>query len=280
MKIITVLLIIFFLSACNAGSGEGLNEQGQPISENDDSSTDPENDTIPATLTAIQENIFTPICSTCHGGVSPAAGQNLSSIEKSAENLINVSSSNALFKRVEPGEPEQSYLYLKITGNVIAGSRMPLGQPTLSAAQIAAIEQWISQGAMLPDNSNMSARVSKVTVDANREQNQSVLISFWFNKAMDFSTLTEQQILLNARSVNDDSWLYANEHLSFNIINEHVLQIEVSGISADIVQLNIELNNSSISTITSALGQVLDGDFDGIDGGEFNYDVILQSRAF
>lgn len=274
----TTLLIIFLLSACEAGSGEDLNELGQPISENE--GTGPVGDEISATLTDIQDNIFTPICSVCHGGVSPAAGQDLSSIEKSAENLINVSSSNALFKRVEPGEPEQSYLYLKITGNVIAGSRMPLGQPALIAAQIAAIKQWISQGAMLPDNSNMSTRVSKVIVDANWEQNQSVLISFWFNKTMDFSILTKQQILLSVQSVNDDSWLYASDQWSFNIINEHVLQIEVSGISADIAQLNIQLNNSSISTITSALGQVLDGDFDGIDGGEFNYDVILQKSVF
>ncbi len=276
MKTISALLIIFLLSACNAGNGEGLNDQGQPIAENDDSSTEPADDAIEPTLTAIQDNIFTPICSTCHGGVNPAAGQNLSSIEESANSLINVNSSNALFKRVLPGEPEQSYLYLKITGNILAGSRMPLGQPALSAVQIAAIKQWISQGAMLPDNSNMPTRVRKVRVDTNSEKSEPLLIRISFNKTMNFTTLTKEQILLSAQSLNHNTWLYASDQWSFKIINEHVLQLEVSEISDDISQLNMQLNNSNISTLSSALGQVLDGDLDGIDGGEFNYDVILQ----
>ena len=53
--------------------------------------------------------------------------------------------------RIEPGDPEASYLYLKVTGDPsISGAQMPLtGQP-LSQSQIDDLRSWIEDGA--PDN--------------------------------------------------------------------------------------------------------------------------------
>jgi hypothetical protein len=50
-----------------------------------------------------------------------------------------------------PGNPDQSYLYKKITGAPdIVGSRMPLAGGPLSAADIDLVRQWIQAGA--PNN--------------------------------------------------------------------------------------------------------------------------------
>lgn len=57
-------------------------------------------------------------------------------------------------KRVNPGEPQSSYLMHKLWGSHRTvggnGSRMPLHQPPLTAALIADFEIWVSAGA--PNN--------------------------------------------------------------------------------------------------------------------------------
>jgi mono/diheme cytochrome c family protein len=52
-------------------------------------------------------------------------------------------------ERVKPGDPDASYIVLKLEGAAsISGARMPFGGPYLSAAQIAQVESWISAGAL------------------------------------------------------------------------------------------------------------------------------------
>ena len=87
----------------------------------------------------------------CHASTSPAAGQSL------AEGLAYVSLVNLpsqelpSMDRVEPGDPDQSYLVHKIQGTHLAvggsGLRMPRGQEPLSEDQINLIRAWIEQGA-------------------------------------------------------------------------------------------------------------------------------------
>ncbi|OFV82126.1 MAG: hypothetical protein A2Y78_09795, partial [Acidobacteria bacterium RBG_13_68_16] len=98
-----------------------------------------------ATLSAIQAQIFTPICASCHPpnqGMDLRAGQTFASV-------VGVSSSEQpSLQRVKPGDPDNSYLYRKITGAAgITGVQMPFGGPPLSAAQIQLIHDWILAGA-------------------------------------------------------------------------------------------------------------------------------------
>jgi len=166
MKVLIIMSLVILVSACKAGNGEGLTDQGRPneeitTNENEEGSG---SDVIKPTLTSIQENIFTPVCASCHGGASPAAGQDLSSIESSIANLVNVESSNPLYKRVLPSSSLESFLYLKVAGDSKAGARMPLGQPALDEMSIQAIKQWIDDGALIPENLATPVRVNKVTV--------------------------------------------------------------------------------------------------------------------
>ncbi len=294
MKNLFILLFNFsfclILLACKAGNGDDLNDQGRPNAETpvvvtpDNPPTEDPNK-ISANLTSIQEHVFTPICSVCHGGANPAAGQDLSTIENSIANLINVQSSNSLFKRVLPGFPEQSYLYLKITGNSQAGARMPLGQTPLSDEAINAIKTWIAQGAILPDNVITPTQVNSVKITANKTntEKQKFNITLNFNQQINFTTLTNEQIQLSqyqGRKPERQVIRLASDNISFTVINAHSLLITLTKNlsvpnAANQQHFNLQLNNPSLSTITSISGQILDGDNDGIDGGVFSYDFSL-----
>ncbi|HET9643714.1 MAG TPA: hypothetical protein VFP68_10260 [Burkholderiaceae bacterium] len=124
------------------GNGEGLDANGRPIGEGGTG-----NGALVPTLASIQQNVFTPICTTCHSGGGAPQGLRLDA-GTSASSLIGVPSNEvSSLLRVKPGDPDASYLIHKVEGNGIAGARMPLGGPYLDAQTIAVIRQWISQGA-------------------------------------------------------------------------------------------------------------------------------------
>ena len=314
MKIhLSIVFVLLVLSGCKAGSGEGLDEQGRPLDEAPillppeglpPEESPPVDDGIKATLASIQEHVFTPICATCHGGANPAAGQDLSSLEVSTANLINIDSSNALFKRVLPGSAENSYLYLKIRGDNRAGARMPLGQPALDEKNITAIKQWIDEGALIAQNSANMAIVSRAVTTVVKKSEQTTLVQkkpnnyasllsqsdfiwrdkepltivFWFNKAMNFDYLTTEQILVSAynnTALISHQYFVPNKQVSIHIINDHTLQVSVQSLARDTTKVAIRLNESSISTLVTKTGQPLDGDNDGIEGGAFYYELSL-----
>ncbi|MEW6441222.1 MAG: hypothetical protein AB1640_09855 [bacterium] len=105
------------------------------------------------TLPAIQANIFTPVCAVpgCHAGAGAPLGQRLDSVADSFNSIVGVLSverSDLMLYRVDPGDPDNSYLVWKIEGRPdIEGARMPLGQPPLSQEQISAVREWIQNGA-------------------------------------------------------------------------------------------------------------------------------------
>jgi Ca2+-binding RTX toxin-like protein len=101
----------------------------------------------PVVYTTQIQPIFTASCVECHSDVSAPRGLRLDD-ENSYANLVNVASSEVpSLKRVNPGDPDNSYLVQKIEGNAAVGGRMPLNRLPLSAAQIALIRQWIIAGA-------------------------------------------------------------------------------------------------------------------------------------
>jgi hypothetical protein len=104
---------------------------------------------IQPTLQSIQDNVFTPICSGCHTGPQSGAlpsGMDLTSVAHSAASLINVASvEQPTQKRVLPNDANNSLLVEKLEGT--SGTQMPLGGQPLSAATIAKIRAWITNGA-------------------------------------------------------------------------------------------------------------------------------------
>ena len=126
-----------------AGNGKGLDQNGQPIGSGGNSGGP-----VTADFQSIQDNVFTPICSVCHIGASAPEGLQLDAAH--SYNLLvgvpSVEEPNLL--RVKPSDPANSYMLHKIEGAPgIVGGQMPLGETPLPQATIAAISQWIADGA-------------------------------------------------------------------------------------------------------------------------------------
>ena len=139
--VLVVLWLVGLTIAC-AGSGEGLDEFGNPLGEGGGGVLEP-------TFSSIQVNIFTPICTQCHAGASAPLSLSLQA-GFSYDQLVGVPSVQVPeLLRVDPGQPDDSYLVMKIEGAPgITGGRMPLGLSPLSAEQIATIRAWIADGAL------------------------------------------------------------------------------------------------------------------------------------
>jgi uncharacterized protein (TIGR03118 family) len=107
------------------------------------------------TLTQLQTQIFTPICSGCHTGVGTTLPgvQNLTTGHTFA-NIVGVASvEKPALLRIKASDPTNSYLIQKIEGAAgISGSQMPLGcpttQPCLDQATIDQVKAWVSAGAL------------------------------------------------------------------------------------------------------------------------------------
>ena len=107
--------------------------------------------TVTATLTAIQNSVFTPRCAGCHNGTGAnlPGVMNLTSVSASHAALVGVASREMpALLRVAPGDPNTSYLIHKLEGGpVIVGGRMPAGGPFLPQTTIDGIRLWITNGA-------------------------------------------------------------------------------------------------------------------------------------
>jgi hypothetical protein len=133
-------VILLLLTAC-AGNGTGLDANGQPIVPGETARP------LSADFDSLQSNIFTPICSVCHVGSGAPEGLRLDAAN-SYNLLVGVPSTEVpSLLRVNPGDPDNSYLIQKLEGLAAAGAQMPLGGPYLSADTIALVRQWITNGA-------------------------------------------------------------------------------------------------------------------------------------
>jgi hypothetical protein len=102
------------------------------------------------TLEQVQAAVFSPSCAVqfCHSGDFPAAGLNLEE-DRSFGELVGVvptTPAAAGLLLVEPGNPEDSFLYIKIVGPRFPaeGSRMPLLGEPLGEEQIQLVRDWIA----------------------------------------------------------------------------------------------------------------------------------------
>lgn len=105
------------------------------------------------TLAEIQATVFTPRCAVCHtgGGSELPFTLDLTSEQDSYDNLVNVPSEQVpALLRVNPGNPDDSYLIHKLEGTQAVGDRMPQGGPFLDDETIQGIRGWIENGAAGP----------------------------------------------------------------------------------------------------------------------------------
>jgi hypothetical protein len=166
--------LLFALSSC-AGTGVGLDIDGQPIRDAGlaDAGAQPEplldggpdggaEDGGPGEVDAgvidersrytwVQQNIFTQICAAyCHRGASAPKGLQLDAVNAYQRIVGMPSVELPALSRIKPGDPTNSYLYLKVISADPrrVGERMPLNEPPyLPAEKLEALRSWIARGA-------------------------------------------------------------------------------------------------------------------------------------
>jgi methionine-rich copper-binding protein CopC len=191
-------LTVLALTAGCAGNGDGLDQNGQPITPGSMTGGP-----VTADFQSIQDNVFTPICSKCHIGAGAPEGLQLDAAHSYAM-LVGVPSAEVpSLLRVNPGNPDTSYMVLKIEGAPgIVGVQMPEGETPLPQTTIDAIRQWITNGAPNASTAAAAATAQGFAVQATAPLDQAVMkvaprqILVAFSHELDASLLNETTITL------------------------------------------------------------------------------------
>jgi hypothetical protein len=112
----------------------------------------------PATFTQVYTNVISNRCAPCHTtatGIGVVTGKlDMTTQTAAYMNLVNVAAAGSQCSgkgtRVVPGQKDMSIMYLKVSLDDPSpcGGKMPLGGPPLAAGDVAAIESWITAGAL------------------------------------------------------------------------------------------------------------------------------------
>jgi hypothetical protein len=260
------------LGAC-AGNGDGLDENGRPLEE--------DSGTLQPTFQSIQDRVFTPVCTGCHAGASAPLGLRLNEGSSYAL-LVNASSVEVpALRRVQPGNPDASYLIQKLEGTAAVGSRMPLNQPPLPAATIAVIRQWIANGAPSGAASGTSTKtgfasaqltpIQPVNGEVLPASSREIVISS--NVELDTSLLQAGLVTLRA-SGRDGEFDAGNESVVPADVKVRSQQPTVLAITplldalpADTYELRI--SGSDPVALADFEARSIDGDGNGTPGGDF-----------
>ena len=277
----------FLVAGCGAGSGEGLDEQGRPEvaadapqdevpagetpntetpddangDQPDDGGADDGSAQNPATLSRIQSEILSARCAICHTGAGAPRGLRLDSVDTSFSLLVGVASDEVpSLLRVNPGDPDNSYLVRKIEGAPdIVGQQMPLGGPPLSAEQIALVREWIRDGA-LDDTaaSSQSLQVSAVGIRNALEIEKTLSLDIYFNQVVDPQSLVDEAIQLSLVS-DDERRLLSPRDYQWKSQAQR-LTLSYFGEVREGDALELVLNPEHSATIQTAEGLVLSAD--------------------
>lgn len=269
-------LLVLGLAGCEAGSGEGLGVGGRPLGEGGEVP-------LAATLEAIQVHVFDAACTVCHAGAAAPLGLRLDAAN-SFTNLVGVHSrqNGALF-RVEPGDPDASYLVRKLEGTASEGGRMPLGGPPIPAATIAFVRQWIADGA--PPASGESGGGPPVIVSLDPAPGSAATalpaeIVVGFDREVDASTVNRMTFVLERSADgefgNGDDVVVTPASVTPSPTNVRVATVDVDGVIAVADTWRIIVRGSGANVVLSLDGMALDGEFDGslpsgdgLEGGDF-----------
>ena len=269
LSLITSLL----LASCGGGDGGGGGNGGGGGGGGGDPP-------IEATLESIQENVFSAICTNCHVGAGAPEGLRLEEGMSHAM-LVNVPSGEVpTLLRVEPGNPDDSYLVQKIEGTASVGAQMPLGGPALSDEQVAAIRQWITDGALETTAAKSSVAAAQLRLlapapeaeirPADAPPVKELLVAA--DQALDVTLLGANTVTLQA-SGGDGSFGDGNEvaiahRIVMTQLDPSVFRlVPMQPLAADRYRLRV--SGSDPLAVADLEAGAIDGDADGRAGEDF-----------
>jgi hypothetical protein len=268
-QILAIILLTGFLAACDGGDGTGLPPAG-PIGPN---------------FSAIQANVFTPNCATtgCHFGAGAPQGLRLDAASSYALLVGIPSTEESSVLRVNPGDPNNSYLVQKLEGTASSGQQMPLDAPSLPQATIDVIRQWISDGAIddrLPASGPIRV-TSLLPVPHSVVDPAPTQIIAAIDREPDTSTVNANTFIVEA-SGGDSTFGDGNEiqitaaSITVPMANPQTTVFDLTGIALADDTYRVRLLGGGPSMILDLDANALDGEFggafpsgDGTQGGDF-----------
>jgi hypothetical protein len=197
--------------------------------------------------------------------------------------LVNVASTeDGSVLRVEPGDPDNSYLIQKLEGTASVGGQMPLGGTPLSQGTIDIIRQWITDGA-IDDRAQSSdpIRVTALTPAPDGDGVAPASIVATFDRELDVSTVNANTFLLDG-SGGDGTFGEANDvpitaaAITTPAMSPMSATFDLTGVVMPDDTYRVRLLGSGGSVILDIDANALDGEFggtfpsgDGTEGGDF-----------
>ncbi len=272
------------LAGCGPGSGEGLSVSGRPLDEGG-------NVPLAATLESIQVNLFDASCTVCHAGAAAPLGLRLDA-GNSYTNLVGVPSTQVgSLLRVDPGDPDASYLIRKLEGTASEGQLMPLGGAPVPQATIDFVRQWISDGAPPVNQGNpgtppVVVSMSPAPDSASADFPAEIVVGF--DRDIDASTVNALTFTLT-RAGGDGTFgdpadiQVTAASVGLSSVNARLAIMNLAGVAAAEDLYRVTLEGSGPNVILDNDGRALDGEFtgtlpsgDGNQGGDFIAEFEVQ----
>jgi hypothetical protein len=278
-RALCVAAVVLLTSSCGGGGGgRGGGDGGNPPAPPPGG---------PVDFALLQSTIFTPICTACHAGGAAPLGLRLEAGVSYAM-LVNVPSVEVpSLLRVAPGNPDASYLVHKIEGRAAVGERMPLGGPPLPQTSIDNVRQWISAGALQAavrsadstptrivatapiDGEALDAPLGRLLVVASRPLDTSLLSS---------ATVQLRRVAAPGQDSPDDSIpvplrsIRAPLHDASSVWIETVVPLGAG-------EYELQMRAGGAIAIADLAGNPLDGDGDGVAGGDLRLRFSVTEPA-
>ena len=249
------------LTAC--GSGDGFVGSGGVVGP------------LEPNFNSIQANVFDQVCEHCHSGANAPVGLRLDAANSYA-NLVGVpSGERPNLRRVAPGDANNSYIIQKLEGTAGIGERMPAGLPALPQSDINVIRQWIANGALPAAAGTGPIRVTSVSPEPSSKMLAlPASITVGFDRELNAPSVTTATFTLTRAGADGmlgtaDDVTIAPTSVTVPLVNPRSAVMDLRGVPPVLDRYGITLVGTSPAAILDLSGNALDGESDGVAGGDF-----------
>ena len=249
------------LTAC--GSGDGFVGSGGVVGP------------LEPNFNSIQANVFDQVCEHCHSGANAPVGLRLDAANSYA-NLVGVpSGERPNLRRVAPGDANNSYIIQKLEGTAGIGERMPAGLPALPQSDINVIRQWIANGALPAAAGTGPIRVTSVSPEPSSKMLAlPASITVGFDRELNAPSVTTATFTLTRAGADGmlgtaDDVAIAPASVTVPLANPRSAVMDLRGVPPVLDRYGITLVGTSPAAILDLSGNALDGESDGVAGGDF-----------
>jgi len=267
-----ILICATLLIGCGSGSGSSPPPgNGTPPGNGNDNGGDPP--PAAGTLAQLQADIFGPICAQCHIGGGAPEGLRLDTEQNSFDFLVDQPSSQQPdLLRVEPGNPDDSYLVRKVEGaSGITGSQMPQGGPSLSSERMGQIRDWIANGAPREGTSDAPTSVSLARLETGADDSRTFTLRF--SRPVD-TTNVDQALEVYGHHGNQRSLLWWDAY-ELETVGEQTVIVRMHQPDWPVDSVEVVVN-SPASSLLDHNRQPVDANRDGREGGSAHYEYRLD----